>query len=1240
MKILAIRGENLASLAGKFEIGFERAPLKDAGLFAITGRTGAGKSTILDALCLALYDKIPRLAQTTEGVPVGRAEDDESLLVKSNDVRSILRKGCVYGAAEVDFIGCDKHRYRARWEVRRARNKATGKLQAQQVSLVDLDSGHGIGQNRTDIKQAIEERIGLTFDQFRRSVLLAQGDFAAFLKARHDERSSLLERITGTEIYSHLSIAAHERAKEESLLLTQLQDKLQDHLPLPVEQRQELEQQLAGLDTAQEQGRQQIKAIQAVLDWYKALAELEQERSRAGGELERARLDWQAAEPERLLLSQAEACQPLRPLLEHWQQMSQDLEKARAKLEQAKQRQAQTLELKNRLAGQLATAQQRLTEAERNLEQAQPHLRQARELDTRLQLAQDELASGESQLTELTAQYEQLAGKRQESLQQQERQSSELAELEAWRAAHAHYRPVAEQWQHWQAELTRYRQQHEEAAGCTRALEKNQALLDRQENELVKARSQRDGGAAEAEQLRARLESLRLKSESLSLTELSQARSRLDERLPALQRALTLVQDSERVRNRLRQNADQLTATEQGIVAERAGIARLEQVQQNHQAVLSEAKRGLQLAQATGQRTAEQLRALLMADRPCPVCGATEHPWHEPEALMARQTDAQQQRVYELEREAGDLLVQATEARHRLSAAEDRTTQIGETIAEDRSLLERLTAEWAALSLPDKPASWEDESAGPELERLLASAAAERRGIAEQERQALALQEQAQNLQRQSERMQASIQDWNRRIAALENDQTRLLAEQKSERHRLEQCRQQLQAITGLLAEPFAGMGDWQRQLIGDPERYTERCAEWVRQWRQHVEGIERLQKALETGAAEQRLLAQRLEQVGQLREAKAEQTAAQRALHRRLAEERRTLFAGTSADQAEQALDRVLRQAKRGYEQAMVEHQNAAQEFIKAEQAVGHGESELAGLSGQVRNAELKLDAALAERSLSRERLIALLEHDGAWLVRQKTYFDTLRQHQVRAEEKLKLCTEQQERHAASRPETEATEAEQSLKELQQQQQALTEQAQAKLFELKRDDERRQASRELRQALAAQQHTWQLWASLDQLIGSANGQKFRKFAQSLTLDALLGYANRHLLDFARRYRLQRAPGSDLELQVIDTDMGDEVRSVHSLSGGESFLVSLALALGLSSLAATTTPVESLFIDEGFGSLDQETLDSAMASLDTLQSLGRKVGVISHVPIMVEDIAVQVVVEKQGGGGSRVLIRG
>jgi len=170
---------------------------------------------------------------------------------------------------------------------------------------------------------------------------------------------------------------------------------------------------------------------------------------------------------------------------------------------------------------------------------------------------------------------------------------------------------------------------------------------------------------------------------------------------------------------------------------------------------------------------------------------------------------------------------------------------------------------------------------------------------------------------------------------------------------------------------------------------------------------------------------------------------------------------------------------------------------------------------------------------------------------------------------------------------------------------------------------------------LAAQQAQSEVWQQLSNVIGSADGQVFRNAAQQMTLDVLLFYTNAHLKDLAKRYRLERVKNS-LGLQVIDQDMGDEVRSVHSLSGGESFLVSLALALGLASLSSQRVKVESLFIDEGFGSLDAETLRVAMDALDILQSQGRKVGVISHVAEMTERIPTQVQVRKGTGGKSTV----
>ena len=191
----------------------------------------------------------------------------------------------------------------------------------------------------------------------------------------------------------------------------------------------------------------------------------------------------------------------------------------------------------------------------------------------------------------------------------------------------------------------------------------------------------------------------------------------------------------------------------------------------------------------------------------------------------------------------------------------------------------------------------------------------------------------------------------------------------------------------------------------------------------------------------------------------------------------------------------------------------------------------------------------------------------------------------------------------------------------------------------LHRDDQARARIAEIRSTLDARREKARVWGQLDELIGSADGAKFRRFAQSLTLNHLIQLANRHLADLHPRYELQRAPGNDLVLQVVDHNMADEVRGVHNLSGGERFLVSLALALGLASMASSRgIKVESLFIDEGFGALDNTSLAMAVSVLEQLQATGRRVGVISHVDELKERIAVKVEVTPVGGGRSTVKV--
>ena len=204
MRVLAIRGRNLASLEGEFSIDFTEEPLASAGIFAISGPTGAGKSTLLDAMCLALFSRTPRTELAKENNV--RLRDVQEEVLPQSDPRFLLRRGTASGC-----------RYRARWSVSRAREKESGRLQAARLTLYNIDAGKEEPGTNKDLQARIIELIGLTFDQFTRSVLLAQNDFSTFLKAEQGEKASLLEKLTGTEQYSEISrriFAKNTEAKE------------------------------------------------------------------------------------------------------------------------------------------------------------------------------------------------------------------------------------------------------------------------------------------------------------------------------------------------------------------------------------------------------------------------------------------------------------------------------------------------------------------------------------------------------------------------------------------------------------------------------------------------------------------------------------------------------------------------------------------------------------------------------------------------------------------------------------------------------------------------------------------------------------------------------------------------------------------------------------------------------------------------------------------------------------------
>ena len=365
MKILAIRGKNLASLAGEFEVDFEQEPLKSAGLFAISGPTGAGKSTLLDALCMALYENTPRLIKAGGN----KTLPDGSDFITHQDAANLLRRGCAEGYAEVDFVGSDDLSYRARWSVRRSRNKANGGLQPTSMSLHQLPQLLPIGGKKTEVKAEIEKRVSLKFEQFTRAVLLAQNEFSSFLKAEDNERGELLETLTGSSIYSQLSMRAFARAKLEQQELQRINDRLADQKPLSEEQRMQLEQdsQAANASVAALDARK--ATLEHDLRWFELDNKLAQEQHHAEQLSQQKRAEQEQAATRSSTLQQLEQAQAARPLLAETDRLSRSISAQQSAITDASSRLQLAALNREQIEAALASAQRQVqaTEQAQNL---------------------------------------------------------------------------------------------------------------------------------------------------------------------------------------------------------------------------------------------------------------------------------------------------------------------------------------------------------------------------------------------------------------------------------------------------------------------------------------------------------------------------------------------------------------------------------------------------------------------------------------------------------------------------------------------------------------------------------------------------------------------------------------------------------------------------------------------------------------------------------------------------------
>ena len=1214
MKILAIRLKNLASLAGEQVIDFTAEPLASAGLFAITGPTGAGKSTILDALCLALFGSTPRLdgASLLSKVPDGSDE------IGSGDERNLLRRGCASGYAEVDFVGVDSHRYRARWEVKRAREKIDGRLQASNQSLLDLDNGQLLASGKKrEFKELLEAKLGLTLPQFTRAVLLAQSEFSAFLKADDNDRGTLLEKLTDTGLYSRLGQAAFEAAKRAREALATLQQQAGGVQPFEPEARQSLE--------AQHQTQlAELKALQQQLETLKQQSQWLQDLARLQGELDSARQQLTDAETEHENLADARRILGLFELLapqRHRFLREGELAPLLAKVEENLARHGRehsTVQQRLDELEQLCKAStEALKAAEQALKSAEPQLAQARREEERLSDLATDLSDARRQAEQAEAASKSGEQTLAQLRQQQEQAATQLASLTEGLARSAELHPLCAAW-------NGYRPRLQQAVQIAARLQKGRLELPALETAAK---------TAEAAQVQARqaLDGLQLligKQTSLA-EQIAQVSTQLE--------ALHNAENSFKSLLGLWSRQQQLASQQQALLSEQSRqqqeLDALTQAGKLARSERDDAEKALKVVQALLERqrlarsaNVEALRAALAPGEPCSVCGSLEHPWHDGKALLAALDQGD-----EREAEQAQLLLKTHD--EKLQALRDQHIALSTGIKQNEQRQAEITDELATLepqlaALPLYAELLKEPETGRQswLDRKLATFKTEITTANARQRELLTLQQRSEALQNA----------WQSARDA---------------------CVQATQALTG------------QRDAISrDEERLDEELAEFgsllpatlLSQWREAPAAtFMQLDSQVEA----------RRQQIEQQTEVAEEQQQRQSALERELLQQQNRLdqHKACAARLSElEARELACRQSLRdslgeqpsaqGWQQQLeIAIQNARQQQTEIDRQLNEARVELTRLAGEQQNCAGRRDELLVERKTLGDELDAwraahpdlddatltqLLKLDDALLAEARERLRANTEQLARSRERLDGCTQRLAAHQAGQPDAPDGE---TLKRQYADQEVSCNAAEQRCAETRAalldDDRRRNQSQSLLQQIAEATTESQRWGRLAALIGSSDGGAFRKIAQAYNLDLLVQHANVQLRQLARRYRLKRG-GSPLGLLVMDTEMGDELRSVHSLSGGETFLVSLALALGLASMASSKLKIESLFIDEGFGSLDPESLQIAMDALDSLQAQGRKVAVISHVAEMHERIPVQIQVQRQGNGQSGLRIIG
>ena len=1222
MRILGVRFKNLNSLVGEWQVDFTHPDYMSDGIFAITGPTGSGKTTILDAVCLGLYGRTPRLDKVTKS---------------GNEIMSRQTGECF---AEVTFE-TQKGRYRCHWSQHRARKQPEGELQQARHEIADADSGTILESKITQVGEFIEKATGMDFERFTRSMLLAQGGFAAFLQAPPDERAPILEQITGTEIYSRISMKVHERRTEERDNLELLQAELKGIQVLSAEEEGELQTGLKEKRSREAELEGQVEGLRKAALWLDQVADLESKITI----LDEGLLDFekrrQAFAPESIRLEKSRKALGLEgdyrgvvTLRSQQDDETKELNGALAMLPEKKKGCADALTLKQaaeiglneartrqiaeagvvkkvreldaRLGEQKKQVEEKVKaigEAERqgrdyqgNIDKVQEALKQAQgDLDA-IRNYQDKHAVDALLLTNLT-----IIGREFASLRDMEAKHAKACEelsAAAGKKASAG------------AACHKLEADHEKSR---RGFEEGRRELGRLSDELAAILRGRDIG-------RWRDEADALKERERLLMQADEIIDRIEKAGGALEGLKTVLKAFQVVQGKrsgeIKTFSDQKAFLEKEIEALETEVSLFGRI-----------------------RDLEGERRRLEDGRPCPLCGAIDHPYAKgnlPELNRAeaglKKAKAKYKKVSEklgkLETEQAKA---AAEIRHtEKEMGEKRAARDADEKACGDALLRLAHIETADMgtdlkSVPICSCSVPKELVGVQTKMAETAAivtVAEEKGKREKTAQTT-----LETFRTQFENAGKALQDARHQLETAGREHERLIREREAIGEETQKAR--AVALTGV--EPFGvteipstGLDALLRDLTGRRDAWQTRQDEKTAAEKKIGERKAALDKESALLAILERdLTARRRDRDDLMRQVES------------LSASRRELFGEKNADQEEKRLADAVDRAGRAFEKAREEYGKIEKEIgalkdkiDRLQEKTGKRAEELVQAEGnlteRINRAGFDDEAGYLSARLGEEARERLADREKA-LVKEKTELDARRRDrsEALAAERGKRLTDQPVetlRNAISVGEAD-------LRQIRGDIGGITN-------SLGENEKMRERQQERINNIDARKKECARWDDLHLLIGSADGKKFRNFAQGLTFEMMTVHANRQLKKMTDRYLLIRDASQPLELNVIDNYQAGEIRSTKNLSGGESFIVSLALALGLSQMASRNVRVDSLFLDEGFGTLDEDSLETALETLAGLRQDGKLIGIISHVPALKERIGTQIRVTPGTGGRS------